>query len=267
MTVPHRACIPIRHLTNRTDKGFNMAKKSVSEQDSAVTRKKTGSRDLTGEKYGRLTVVGRAENLVSSDESLRPGRRLSMWRCTCECGRQKIARHDHIVSGATKSCGCLHKENIRRGEAHADYKHGMSQAPGYYSWSAARRRVMTNDPRYGGRGIRMCQRWLDSFENFIADMGHPPPGLTIDRIDNNGDYEPGNCRWADMTQQVRNRRNSVALEIDGVTRSPAEWSEISGIHWKSIWNRVNKLGWSPKDAVFTPTLPAGVHFKGKKAIA
>lgn len=265
IAVPHRACIPIRHLTNRTDEGFNMAKKSVSDQNLAVTRKKTGDFDLTGKKYGRLTIISRAENYVPRDGALRSGRRARMWHCICECGREKIARHDHIVSGATKSCGCLHKENIRRGKSHADYKHGLSQAPGYYSWSAARRRVMTDDPRYGGRGIRMCQRWLDSFENFIADMGRPPPGLTIDRIDNNGDYEPGNCRWADKTQQVRNRRNSVLLEIDGVIRSPAEWSEISGVGWKLIWERVKQRGWTARDAVFTPVLPPGVHFKGKKA--
>ena len=106
---------------------------------------------------------------------------------------------------------------------------------------------------YGGRGITVCDRWLNSFENFLADMGECPEGLSIDRFpDNDGNYEPRNCRWATAKEQQRNRRNNSILTIGFRTQCISAWSEESGIASKTISQRILKLGWSPEDAVFTP---------------
>lgn len=103
---------------------------------------------------------------------------------------------------------------------------------------------------YGGRGIKVCDRWLHSFENFLADMGERPPGMSIDRHPNkDGDYEPGNCRWATPTEQARNTRRNRMITIEGKTACISEWSEESGVSTALIWHRLNK-GWEPQAAVF-----------------
>lgn len=107
---------------------------------------------------------------------------------------------------------------------------------------------------YGGRGIRVCERWSSSFSNFIADMGDPPTKAhSIDRINNSGNYEPGNCRWASREDQGRNKRNNKKIEINGVSRCLAEWSEVGKVHEQTIRNRILR-GWSWEKAVFTPAM-------------
>lgn len=104
--------------------------------------------------------------------------------------------------------------------------------------------------RYGGRGIKVCQRWLDSFEAFFSDVGFPPsPEHSIDRIDNDGDYEPGNVRWADKWTQARNKRNNLRVTIDGVTKCLAEWCEERGLNYGAISNRITRDGWEPSLAL------------------
>lgn len=143
-----------------------------------------------------------------------PGR--ARFVCRCDCGTEKIISSGNLGKGKSNSCGCLQREGATaRLNANRKIKHGMKRrgnpAPEYAVWSMMKKRC--HDPEdkdyrhYGGRGIVVCQRWRDSFENFIADMGRRPPGLTLERKDNSKGYEPSNCKWATWTEQAKNRRH------------------------------------------------------------
>ena len=156
--------------------------------------------NLTFETYGRLWAL----NPVGKDEY-----RHTLWQCLCECGNKIVVRAKSLRNGDTRSCGCLHKETCKtNGERKT---HGLTGSPTYISWQAMKRRCLKsqedNYPRYGGRGIEICDRWLNSFENFLADMGKRPEDLTLDRINNEGNYEPSNCRWATLSEQNSNRKS------------------------------------------------------------
>jgi hypothetical protein len=133
-----------------------------------------------------------------------------------------------------------------------------SKHPLYATWNGMIARcnkpAMINYAYYGGRGIRVCERWM-TFENFVADMGEKPsPDLEIDRIDKNGNYEPGNCRWASRKEQARNRRSNRRIGLGGRVKTAIEWEEETGIPAKTILKRI-KMGWSPRDALLTPVRP------------
>lgn len=209
--------------------------------------------DLTGRVFGRLTVTGPAPTKVYPN-----GRKVLYWDCLCECGGVTRVPSVSLTRERTKSCGCLASELARErttGSAHHLFKHGKSRLPEHNSWAQARMRCSETGAHshkdYFGRGITMCQRWQDSFEAFIEDMGPKPPDGTLDRIDNNGNYEPGNCRWITQKEQCRNKRNNVRLEIDGVTKTLAEWAEISPVTDGAIRRRLAR-GWTPREAVYLP---------------
>lgn len=161
-------------------------------------------KDLTGQKFGRLTVLGRAAN---------KGRR-TMWECLCDCGNVKNIVADSLQCGKSRSCGCL-KRDISENPA---IKHGYAGSAIYVAWVSMKQRCFnSNHPGYkdyGGRGVTVCDRWADDgFINFLKDMGNRPDGLTLDRIDNDGNYEPSNCRWATQEQQNINKRPSRPRRI------------------------------------------------------
>lgn len=152
-------------------------------------------KDITGKRFGYLVVIRRGRNYRTS----------ATWICRCDCGTEKEIRGHDLRSGHIVSCSCQRNRNRNR------RTHGMSRTAEYKAWRdmLARCARPTNKSfkNYGGRGIKVCQRWRDRFENFLADMGRKPsPELSIDRINNDGNYKPGNCRWATLKEQNNNQR-------------------------------------------------------------
>jgi len=169
-----------------------------------------------GERNSRLTAVSFVETR----------RRRGFWLWSCDCGGTIVANVADVRGGNTKSCGCLRKESCH------NRAHGLTGTKIYSVWKSmlarCRNKAVDSYPNYGGRGIKVCERW-QVFDNFFADVGHAPLGMSLDRIDNNGNYDPENCRWATQTEQCRNTRRSATATVNGQTKTFAEWSEISGI--------------------------------------
>lgn len=190
--------------------------------------------DLSGQRFGRLTVIARAPN--------EPRRYDSCWRCLCECGAPATVRGTHLKTGAIKSCGCLRgSKGAKKTGKRVAWRHPNTLA--YRSWRSmidrCRNPKQAGYANYGGRGISVCARWA-RFENFLADMGDRPAGTSIDRINNDGNYEPGNCRWATRTEQSRNRSFVRPITFRGETLTIAEWAEKTGVNPRTIRYRLNR---------------------------
>lgn len=167
--------------------------------------------DVTGQRFGRLTAVKRLHSNKSGN---------SIWLCNCDCGGVSNSNISQLRNGKTKSCGCINKELTKT--------HGMHSSPEYKSHASMKDRCLNrNNPQYhdyGGRGISYCMRW-DSFENFFKDMGFRPKGKTLDRIDNDGNYDPENCKWSTRKEQMLNTRRNKFYEIEGEKLTVSQISE------------------------------------------
>ena len=185
-------------------------------------------RDLTGQRFGRLVIVDRATG----------GGKHIYWNCICDCGTSTVVRGDRIASGWTASCGCLQRER-----AGVKPTHGKCFSKAYASWNQMVQRCSNPNNQayalYGERGIMVCEQWK-KFENFYADMGDRPKGLTIERIDNNVGYSPSNCKWATYMEQNRNRRDNRTIKHQGEERCLSEWAEIVGINSSTLDGRLKR---------------------------
>ena len=208
-------------------------------------------RDITGQKFGLLTVISLCEERSNAEKA--------RWVCQCDCGNTPVVVGSSLMSGNTRSCGCFQREWVTK----ANTTHGECGSVEYRAWAQLKSRCLYKSNKryedYGGRGITVCERWLNSFENFFEDMGVRPEGLTLDRIENDGNYEPGNCRWADSETQGSNKRNSRLITYGGETLTHAQWGRRLGGGHSFVHNRL-RLGWAEEDTV---TVPVGQRRKSK----
>lgn len=204
-----------------------------------------------GERYGCFVVLKECESIPYENS---PGRRRIVL-CKCDCGTEKRVGLRDLRSGATKSCGCF----SRRNTLNRNLKHGHSirgsHSSTYKAWAAMMTRC--NNPNslyyenYGGRGIRVCDRWR-AFENFLADMGECPEKKTLDRLDNDKDYEPGNCRWATRAEQNRNQKSNLRIEFRGETMLLVDWAKRVGVNPRTLKYRIDN--WGIERALTTPKI-------------
>lgn len=203
-----------------------------------VTGQQSHRIDMTGRRFGMWTVVSYANK--------------KKWLCRCECGEQRSVLGASLRNGASTSCGCTRMESM----ADAKRTHGRYLSPIYKIWTQMIQRCHNPNSTayhdYGARGIAVCDRWRESFENFLADVGERPSAtMSIDRIDNLKGYEPGNVRWSTVHQQLNNRRNTRRFTVCGETLTLVELTEKYNIKRATVEKRL-RLGWSIEKAIFTP---------------
>ncbi len=193
--------------------------------------------DRTGQRFGRLVVLEHA------------GRRgkNSYWLCLCDCGKEVARQGSSLSNGTATSCGCLTQEK--------QAKHGLYGTKLYRAYQNAKARCSnpkgTSWPFYGGRGIKFL---YPNFEAFLADVGHPPSeSHTLDRLDPDGHYEPGNCHWATVEEQASNRRSNVLITHQGKTQTLFRWAREAGLQPTVVWDRLNRYNWPIEKALATPS--------------
>lgn len=191
--------------------------------------------DRTGMRYGAWLVVSMAE--------LRGGKRF--WLCRCDCGNEAKVASGNLATGSSSGCSSCKRKT-----------HNLSKLPEYDIWSGIKSRcycqTATGFQNYGGRGISMCQRWRESFPAFLEDVGRrPSPKHSLDRIDNNGDYEPGNCEWVSHKHQANNKRTNVRLRLGDQEKTQKQWEEHLGLGHGTLRHRL-RSGWTLSQALTTP---------------
>ncbi len=195
--------------------------------------------DLVNYRFDRLIVI--QINKICKDGNYD-------WLCQCDCGQQTIVRGNNLKNGHTRSCGCLKKETITK------HGHCINQIKSITNTTWGNMIQRCNNPNhisyknYGGRGIKVCKRWL-KFENFLEDMGEKSNGLTIDRINNNGDYCKENCRWATTKQQSCNHRRNILFTIDGITKCLMDWCNELNLNYSTVYSRIYIYKWTFKEAI------------------
>lgn len=188
---------------------------------------------INGKRFGRLRVI-------ELSHTTNYGK--SMWKCRCDCGREKIVMGSHLTSGATQSCGCLGKEK----RAMRNSTHGDRNSKIYGVWASMKQRCSLPSHKqykdYGGRGITVCEEWKNSFENFRdwATVNGYSEGLTLERKDTDGNYCPENCKWASRVEQNRNKRNTIHIEISSGAKPLSELAEESGIPYTTLYGRYKR---------------------------
>ena len=206
------------------------------------------AKQLEGQVFGRLTVTRRAGS--------RAGR--VTWACMCECGSTVEVVSHALTSGHTKSCGCWRDERNRETPVkHGHARRGAPLTPIYKTWQNMMTRCYNQKVKsfkdYGERGIKVCSGW-HIFENFLADMGERPKGTTLDRVDNNGDYTPDNCRWATKLTQARNTRANYVVDFRGEQMTQVEFAERLGMSQSTVSRRLRN-GWTPEQVASIPPHP------------
>lgn len=213
--------------------------------------------DLTGRTFGMLTAIRRHPS---------PGK--ARWLCVCKCGETSTPRENNLLFARTRSCGCQR----RNAGARNNRTHGKSDTHLYWVWAKMRRRCQSpRDPKwshYGGRGISVCPRWLgpEGFANFAQDMGTPDKGLSLDRINNDGNYSPDNCRWATPSEQRANQREKTneRVTIFGITQTRPQWARQLGLTLSAFYQRDRnaRLRGVPRETTFANWSPWSEPFSG-----
>lgn len=194
--------------------------------------------EMEGKRFGRLTVLCRAENSKQGQ---------AQWMCRCDCGTETIVRGVQLRNGKTSSCGCLRRERLIASHT----KHGMKHTTIYHRWLDMKQRCYNPKNKrygcYGGRGIKVCDDWLNDFQAFYdwAMANGYKDDLSIDRINVNGNYEPANCRWVTDDVQISNKVNTIRVTLNGVTKTLPEWEKETGIKQGTLLWRYHK-GYPPE---------------------
>jgi hypothetical protein len=206
------------------------------------------AKEWIGKRVGRLIVkelVGKAKD------------RHLIYRCVCDCGEEVDVTSNHLRSGHTQSCGCYQKDKVTKHGCARDKLHSNS----YETWIHMKNRCKNpnnkNYHNYGGRGISVCDEWDRSFEVFLKDMGERPDGLTLERINNNKDYEPGNCKWITQKEQTRNTRKNRQITFNGEIKTLPVWADELGFKPHVIYSRLFALNWSVADSLTRPVKQQG----------
>lgn len=204
--------------------------------------------NLEGQRFGRLTAIeicGRSKS------------KKVLWRCSCDCGNETIVSSCHLMSGHTKSCGCYASERAKTLAKETRVTHGQRNTRLYNIWSSMIERCTLKKQKayhnYGGRGITVCEEWktFENFYNWAIENGYSDE-LTLDRIDNDGNYCPDNCKWSTYKEQARNRRTNIYITYNEETKILRDWENYLGMKNGTLSDRINRRGWSIEKAFTTP---------------